>query len=70
MYFWYKENVLELYFHSATEGRKLDVLKRNNKVCFEISYEGEPVLFHQKNLYHKLGIQSKAELFARFKTSF
>jgi len=40
-------NVLELYFHSALEGRKLDVLKRDNKVCFEISYEGEPV--HSEN---------------------
>ena len=37
------DGVLELYFHSALEGRKLDVLKRNNKVCFEISSEGEPV---------------------------
>ena len=36
-------NVLELYFHSALEGRKIDVLKRNNKVCFEVSYEGEPI---------------------------
>jgi len=36
-------NVLELYFHSAFEGRKLNILKRNNKVCFEISSEGEPV---------------------------
>ena len=36
-------NVLELYLHSALEGRKLDVLKRNNRVCFEISSEGEPV---------------------------
>jgi len=36
-------NVLELYFHSAPEGRKLDILKRNGKVCFEMSYEGEPV---------------------------
>jgi len=35
--------VLELYFHSALEGRKLDVLKRNSKVCFEMSYEGEPI---------------------------
>ena len=35
--------VLELYFHSALEGKKLDVLKRNNKVCFEVSSEGEPV---------------------------
>jgi len=36
-------SVLELYFHSAHEGRKLDVLSRNNKVCFEMAYEGEPV---------------------------
>jgi len=34
-------NVLELYFHSAYEGRKLDVLRNNNEVCFEVSYEGE-----------------------------
>jgi uncharacterized protein len=37
-----KGNALELYFHSAPEGRKLDVLKCNNKVCFEMAYEGEP----------------------------
>ena len=36
-------NTLELYFHSALEGRKLDILKKNNKVCFEVAYEGEPV---------------------------
>ena len=36
-------NKLELYFHSAPEGRKLGVLKRNNKVCFEMTYEGEPI---------------------------
>jgi uncharacterized protein len=24
-----------LYFHAATEGRKLDILKKNNRVCFE-----------------------------------
>jgi len=35
-------SVLELYFHSALEGRKLDILKRNNKVCFEMADEGEP----------------------------
>ena len=37
------ENVLELYSHSALEGRKLDILKSNNMVCFEMSYEGEPI---------------------------
>ena len=34
---------LELYFHSALAGRKLDILRRNSKVCFEMAYEGEPV---------------------------
>ena len=34
---------LELYFHSAHEGRKLDILKKNSRVCFEMSYEGEPL---------------------------
>jgi len=39
--------ILELYFHSAFEGKKLDILRRNNKVCFEMAYEGEPV--HAEN---------------------
>ena len=38
-----EDNSLELYFHSAPEGKKLDILKRNNKVCFEISDEGERI---------------------------
>jgi len=25
-----------LYFHSAKEGRKLDIIRRNNNVCFEM----------------------------------
>jgi nitroimidazol reductase NimA-like FMN-containing flavoprotein (pyridoxamine 5'-phosphate oxidase superfamily) len=37
------DSSLELYFHSALEGRKLDILRKNNKVCFEMAYEGEPV---------------------------
>jgi nitroimidazol reductase NimA-like FMN-containing flavoprotein (pyridoxamine 5'-phosphate oxidase superfamily) len=28
-----------LYFHSAKAGSKIDILKRNNKVCFEISID-------------------------------
>ena len=31
--FGYKDN--RLYFHSAKEGRKIEMLKRNNGVCFE-----------------------------------
>lgn len=37
------ENVLTLYFHSAKEGRKIDILKNNNAVCFEICIEGMPI---------------------------
>jgi len=32
-----------LYFHSAKEGRKIDILKKNNFVCFEMDVEGEIV---------------------------
>lgn len=34
---------LTLYFHSAKEGRKTDILKKNNRVCFEMCLEGEPI---------------------------
>ncbi|MDO5576171.1 MAG: pyridoxamine 5'-phosphate oxidase family protein [Fibrobacter sp.] len=36
-------HVLTLYFHSAMDGRKIGILKKNNQVCFEMSSEGEPV---------------------------
>ena len=29
-----KDGNLIMYFHCAKEGRKIDILKRNNKVCF------------------------------------
>jgi len=32
-----------LFFHSAKEGKKLDILRKNNKVCFEIDTEHEIV---------------------------
>ena len=32
-----------LYFHSANEGKKIDILRKNNSVCFEIDIEGEIV---------------------------
>ena len=35
--------ILTLYFHSAGEGRKIDVLRENSNVCFEMCSEGEPV---------------------------
>jgi nitroimidazol reductase NimA-like FMN-containing flavoprotein (pyridoxamine 5'-phosphate oxidase superfamily) len=30
-----------LYFHSASRGRKIELLKRNNRVAFEIEYSSE-----------------------------
>lgn len=38
-----EEYTLILYFHCAREGRKLDILKSNNNVCFTIFDEGEPL---------------------------
>jgi len=44
-----------LYFHSAHAGTKIEILKRNNKVCFEISVDhgiiesGEPCDFEAKH---------------------
>ena len=39
--FGYKDNTL--YFHSAREGKKLDILRKNNNVCFEIDIDKELV---------------------------
>jgi len=37
--FGYKENAL--YFHCAMEGKKLEILRKNNNVCFEVDIEHE-----------------------------
>ena len=39
--FGYKDKTL--YFHSAREGKKLDILRKNNNVCFEIDIDHELV---------------------------
>lgn len=39
--FGYEGNTL--YFHSALEGKKVDILKRNAVVCFEFDVDAEPV---------------------------
>ena len=39
--FGYKDNAL--YFHSAPEGRKLDILRKNNNVCFELDIDNDLV---------------------------
>lgn len=35
----YKDNCI--YIHSASEGKKIDLLRKNNRVCFELEYKGE-----------------------------
>jgi nitroimidazol reductase NimA-like FMN-containing flavoprotein (pyridoxamine 5'-phosphate oxidase superfamily) len=37
--FGYRNNAL--YFHTAKEGRKIEILKRNNQVCFEFDIQTE-----------------------------
>ena len=32
----YESEKLTLFFHSAIEGKKIDIIKSNNKACFEI----------------------------------
>ncbi len=39
--FAYKDGFI--YIHSASQGRKMDILRRNNKVCFEIEH-GEEII--------------------------
>jgi nitroimidazol reductase NimA-like FMN-containing flavoprotein (pyridoxamine 5'-phosphate oxidase superfamily) len=39
MNFGFKDNCL--YLHSAVEGRKIDILKENNNICFEVDIENE-----------------------------
>jgi uncharacterized protein len=41
MNFGYKNNTL--YLHSATEGRKIDILRKNNNVCFQMDIKTELV---------------------------
>jgi len=44
------DDTLELYFHSAREGRKMDIWAQNNQVCFAIAWEGDP--FHPETPCH------------------
>ncbi len=39
--FGYERNAL--YFHGALEGRKVELIKKNNKICFEIDTDVEVV---------------------------
>ncbi len=37
VYFGYRDNCL--YFHSTASGKKIDIIKKNNRVCFEFDIQ-------------------------------
>ena len=37
----YENNVLTLFFHSAAEGKKTGIIKKNNNACFEIDCDSQ-----------------------------
>ena len=39
--FSYDDGKLTLYFHSAAEGKKIDIIQKNNNVCFEIDCDSK-----------------------------
>jgi nitroimidazol reductase NimA-like FMN-containing flavoprotein (pyridoxamine 5'-phosphate oxidase superfamily) len=39
--FSYENEKLTLYFHGAKEGKKLDIIQKNNNVCFEIDCDAK-----------------------------
>ncbi len=34
-------NPLRIYFHCATEGKKIDIIRKNNKACFQVEIDIE-----------------------------
>jgi len=36
-FIWNSDDKIRLYFHSANEGRKIEIIKKNPRVCFSIS---------------------------------
>ena len=42
----YSDNVI--LFHSATSGKKIDLIRKNNKVCFEIEYSSQ-IIEHEQS---------------------
>jgi nitroimidazol reductase NimA-like FMN-containing flavoprotein (pyridoxamine 5'-phosphate oxidase superfamily) len=37
----FENNTLSLFFHSAKEGRKTDIIKNNNNACFEVDCDNQ-----------------------------
>ena len=39
----YEDGQLIIYLHSAKEGKKLDLLRKDDHVCFEMDYDHEMI---------------------------
>ena len=37
----FQNNTLTLFFHSAKEGKKMDIIKKNNNACFEVDCDNQ-----------------------------
>ncbi|MDR0754350.1 MAG: pyridoxamine 5'-phosphate oxidase family protein, partial [Prevotellaceae bacterium] len=37
----FENNMLTLFFHSAKEGKKIDIIIKNNSACFEIDCDNK-----------------------------
>jgi len=57
MNFGYKEGIV--YLHSAPEGRSLDILERNPRVCITFCGEGK-VAFRDQHVACSYGVQGKS----------
>lgn len=59
---WYKEHI---YFHGASEGKKIEIMKVNQNVCFTVSEEygtiSNPVPAHIDTAYMSVILTGKAE---------
>jgi len=64
---WWNDSI---YFHSAREGEKIDNIRKNNRVCFEIDiplsylgvgYDQSRPTCHVHQFYHSLIIRGRAE---------
>jgi nitroimidazol reductase NimA-like FMN-containing flavoprotein (pyridoxamine 5'-phosphate oxidase superfamily) len=68
MYYGYKDNFL--FFHSAKQGKKIDIIKKNNRVCFEIDInqhiKNTGVPCNWKNSYSSVIGFGKAKLVENF----
>lgn len=58
----YDKKTNSLYFHCATEGQKLDIIKKNNKVSFCVVGDTRPIAEQFTTLYESVIAFGKADI--------